>query len=39
MVGAGGRAGPEGGGREVNPVEPFLGLTGEGRLWSSLPRL
>lgn len=39
VVGAGGRAGPESGGREVKPVEPFLGATGAGCLWSSLPRL
>lgn len=39
VVGAGGRVGPESGGREVSPVGPFLGVAGAGCLWSSLPRL
>ena len=39
VVGAGGSVVPESGGREVSPVGPFLGVTGEGCLWSSLPRL
>lgn len=38
-MGAGGKAGPESGGREVNPVEPFLRVAGVGCRWSSLPRL
>lgn len=38
-VGAGGRAGLESRGREVSPVEPFLGVTDVGCLWSSLPKL
>lgn len=39
VVGAGGRDGPESGGREVSPVELFLWVAGGGCLWSSLPRL
>lgn len=39
VVGAGGRAGPDSGGREVSPVGLFLGATGVGCLWSSFPRL
>lgn len=38
-VDAGGKAGPESGGREASPVELFLGVTAVDCLWSSLPRL
>lgn len=39
VVGAGGKAGPESGGREASPVEQFLKVGGLVCLWSSLPRL
>lgn len=39
VVGAGGRVGPESGGREVSPAGQLLGGAGAGCLWSSLPRL
>lgn len=39
VVGAGGRVGPDSGGREPRPVELLLGLEQGGCLWSSLPRL